>query len=216
MSKHPEEYVKTAIFTPKQTELLDLLVKTKGNQSKASRELGLSMSAIRSRIKTMQRNIPRNILLKEYPSIGHIFHLEKSETPPEVEFVEPLTADTMLEGTLAKLGYAVGCLTQSKLRSAKVSELNSLVKTLFDVTQVLQGKPTSISHSENVKKLKELVPALVQEAARRGITLEGEVLDVDVRGTRRGASAHPPGGQGLGPVKPRVQSDFSKISEILS
>lgn len=201
-------------FKPAQLELLDALVRHNTKVSPAAAELGVGSQSVYTRLRTIRNRIPRDVIIKAYPALIKLFPpppgaqdkapSTEPEAPPPITPIKP---DELLPATVERLCAAVAHITDYRLQGAKVSELNSLIKTLFEVSQVLQGKPTSISHSENVKALKDLVPALVKEATRRGIDIEGEV--VDVQGP--GPEAHPPGGSGAGPVEPRPQSEFSKF-----
>lgn len=108
------------------------------------------------------------------------FHANSIRPPIISDHPEAAPHDSLLDTVQDKLALAIAYLDRFNLSKAKVSELNSTIKTLFEVSQVLQGRPTSISRSDNQRALKELVPALNLELYRRGMVeiIEGEVLKV--------------------------------------
>lgn len=127
--------------------------------------------------------------------------------------------EDLLSASQEKLCLALSYLDVSQLSTAKATELIAIIKGLFDISQVLQGKPTAIHASNNRKALADLIPAVLKEAERRGLslggrTIEGEVVKVpSARG--QGTRHTPRGGTELGPIQLRTQSDFSKILEEL-
>lgn len=123
--------------------------------------------------------------------------------------------DDLLTASQEKLCLALSYLDVHQLSVAKATELISVIKQLFDITQVLQGKPTAIHATNNRKALKDLIPAVLREAERRGLAIQGRVIEGEVvscsdpggEGTRH----TPPGASCPGPIQPSVQSEFSKI-----
>ena len=81
---------------------------------------------------------------------------------------------------LAQVLYYIDATTLGK---AKLSELSQMFKTLFEAQQLLDGKPTTILSRGDKDQLKSLIPRLLQEAKRRGIslhkvkTVEGEEVE---------------------------------------
>lgn len=138
--------------------------------------------------------------------------------PVSAEHPETIDEKDFLSALQERMCLALSYIDRYNLSNAKLSEINTTLKTLFDVAQIIQGRPTSISHNENMRALKDLVPALMREAERRGIiNTQGRVIEVvesEERGATRdawGTEAHPPGGFESGPVQPSGQSEFSKF-----
>lgn len=127
--------------------------------------------------------------------------------------------EDLLTTSQEKLCLALSYLDATQLSTAKATELMSVIKQLFEITQILQGKPTAIHASNNRKALVDLIPAVLKEATRRGYVAPARVIEGEVvkepGGEARGTRHTPPGGHGPGPIPPSVQSDFSKILDEL-
>lgn len=139
------------------------------------------------------------------------------------EVAEVLPTD-LLSASQDKLCTALSYLDAHQLSTASPRDLVTVIKQLFDITQVLQGKPTTIHSSTNRKALKDLIPAVLKEAQRRGLSvdvprgtagdgakvIEGEVLSAEPL-SGEGTRHTPPGHSESGPIAAQEQSDFSKI-----
>jgi len=238
----------------KGAEVLDIMAENGGSLGDAARQLGIGYNVSYARIQTVMRNCTRDILLRRYPNLVEFFDrsiqfrrtepgvaavaaakIAESPPPPIVPIV-PIDPSKLLQELINKMCTAVACIDDTKLSTAKLGEIMSTIKTMFDITQVLQGKPTSISRSDNLKALKDLAPALLRELNRRGVTIDAKVAErvdvvtkaivvedvkdvkddkvrIDVPGA--GSEAHPPVGVCSGPINHRDPSEFSKILENL-
>lgn len=131
----------------------------------------------------------------------------------------PIDPDDMLTAAQQKMCLALSYLDVSQLSVAKATDLITVIKQLFDITQVLQGKPTAITASNNRKALKDLIPLVLKEAERRGLArsekvIEGEVVSSSALSTE-GTRHTPSGASCSGPIQPSEQSEFSKIIDSL-
>lgn len=59
---------------------------------------------------------------------------------------------------------------------ANLRDLGLIKGSLIEKRNLLRGEPTTIMSTEERAKLKDLLPALVVECRRRGITIEGTVI----------------------------------------
>ena len=66
-----------------------------------------------------------------------------------------------------------------RIKKATVQQLMVAFGVLVDKTRLMKGEPTAIYRHEDVRKLDELGTALMKEMARRGITVDGEVEEVE-------------------------------------
>jgi len=121
---------------------------------------------------------------------------------PDPDTVIESEAD-LLTTIQSKMALALGYMDRVNLASATLNELTSAVKNLFDMQQILQGKPTQINASQNMRAIKDLLPAILKEATRRGITIEGQIDPPP--------KAHPPAGVIVGSHPPHSTSDFLEI-----
>jgi len=147
---------------------------------------------------------------------------DKAARARDLVIIKP---DDLLSASQEKLCLALSYLDVHQLSVAKATELISVIKQLFDITQVLQGKPTTITANNNRKALTQLIPLVLKEAERRGLQVAGQVIEGEVTRVKDHASsvpsAKPRGGEGTrhtppgasdsGPIAPRPQSEFSKL-----
>ena len=102
------------------------------------------------------------------------------EVPALYSVPKGVTLDTryFLEQIEEKLALALLQLTPSKLNRSSGRELTSIVSMLSEKRALLRGEPTQIVSHEQRQKLNDLLPELIKEAKRRGITIEGSMKDV--------------------------------------
>ena len=75
-----------------------------------------------------------------------------------------------------KLGLTLSYMDDKTAAEASHRDLGLVAAALIEKRQLLRGEPTQIMSDERRKKLNELIPLLVEEAKRRGITIEGEIV----------------------------------------
>lgn len=77
-----------------------------------------------------------------------------------------------------RINHAIGYMDDYIMGEASFRDLALGTAQLIEKRQLLKGEPTQIVSLDERRSLNELVPLLVKEAARRGITIEGEAKDV--------------------------------------
>lgn len=70
-----------------------------------------------------------------------------------------------------KIAQVLEGITDEKIAKAHARDLAIVYGVLIDKMQLLEGKPTQILSVEERRDLKDLLPLLMAEAARREITL---------------------------------------------
>ena len=99
--------------------------------------------------------------------------LKKRYTPVAFELKE--IKDKQLAGVLRdKARMALGFMDEFSASKATFKDLATSVGVLVDKAQLLEGKPTAIMGRGEREQLDDLLPKLLEEASRRGITLQGE------------------------------------------
>lgn len=76
-----------------------------------------------------------------------------------------------------KLGMISQYLDDKVMAEASARDLGLMAGVLIEKRQLLRGEPTQIISNDDRKKLHELLPALIAEGQRRGITVQGQVLE---------------------------------------
>lgn len=223
-------------MTDKARELFKMMIDNDLTAAEAGDILGISAQSAHSRIKTAIRAEGIPTILAQYPGLAGKIRgtepnklsnafIESSETDRlrrrEVAQINP---GQELDALNNKLRQALSYLDATTLSTAKASELTSVIKTLFEVSQTIQGKPSNITASQNVKALDALLPQVMREAKRRGIIIEGEIVkdandmpraqtveglgDRVLDATPLGDEAHPPMGVGVGGVQSQEGEEF--------
>lgn len=106
-----------------------------------------------------------------------------------------LTDKQLQEGVRGKMSLVLKYMDNFTLATAKMSELSSAFKVLFEAKQLLDGKPTQIMDSTARMELDKLVPQLMKEARRRGIMVkdvEGEVIEGTINQPKKKKLKIPP------------------------
>lgn len=138
------------------TNLLDGLSETKLDTVKdALKNAGVSDSVSDTLIK--------RIRVKYYGGITAVKNLKKLEL------------DDMLG---KKIHMMLGFLDDKVAGEASARDLAMGIAQLIEKQQLIRGEATVIISDLERKSMHELMPALVAEAKRRGITVEGEFKDV--------------------------------------
>jgi len=71
---------------------------------------------------------------------------------------------------------AVAHMDDFAMATAGVKDLAIAAGVMIDKSQLLKGQPTSIISTAEREQLRDLLPKLLREAERRGITIEGEII----------------------------------------
>ena len=86
--------------------------------------------------------------------------------------VRLLKGQELLDTLHAKISKALEYLDDYALANASAKDLAVIVAVLIDKVQILGGLPTQVIYINVSHKLEVMMPAFMQEAARRGITLD--------------------------------------------
>lgn len=77
----------------------------------------------------------------------------------------------------SKIAMALDCMDDFTFANASLKELGIYFGIMVDKGQLLRGQPTQILSIEERKNINELMPYLIQEAKRRGITIDMEPIE---------------------------------------
>lgn len=85
----------------------------------------------------------------------------------------------IIEALNRKVRLGLEALTQEKINDLKGKDAAIVLGIMIDKHLLMQGRPTAIVSLEDSRKLPELARAVVREAMRRGIVIDGEAEVVD-------------------------------------
>lgn len=92
--------------------------------------------------------------------------------------------DSQLSASLRdKIWRIVGYLTDVEIAAAPIKDKMVALDVMFKALRLLEDRPTQIMSYEERKELNELVPALIEEAKRRGIAVDSSIA-IDGESTR--------------------------------
>lgn len=91
-----------------------------------------------------------------------------------------LRTNEIIEMLGNKIDMAMFYLDDKVLAEASARDIMLGLGVLIEKRNLLRGEPTAIISDHDRKKVHELLPALFAEAKRRSLTVEGEVVSVEV------------------------------------
>jgi hypothetical protein len=91
------------------------------------------------------------------------------------EQMRAIKTQDMIHKIDERIGHALTYVDDYVMSEANFRDLSMGIGILIEKRQLLKGEPTQIISIEERKRLDELLPMLVKEAARRGITIDGKV-----------------------------------------
>ena len=97
-----------------------------------------------------------------------------AKTHPVKSDLSQLNDKQIIDIMREKLGLAFGYMDDFAFAGASAKDLAIVADSLINNIQLLSGKPTSITTIEDRRKINELIPALVEEAHKRGLVIEGQ------------------------------------------
>lgn len=97
---------------------------------------------------------------------------------PVIAEVQRLRGDALAARIEEKIELALQFMDETSFASAPLKDVGYVLNVLISNHQLLQGKPTQIYDITTRKKLETMMPAMLAEARRRGITVEGEFAHV--------------------------------------
>lgn len=77
-----------------------------------------------------------------------------------------------------KAGLILQLMTRESISSATLSQKAQAFGILIEKGRLLRGEATQIITVDDRRNLKDLIPAFLKEAERRGITIDGEFAEV--------------------------------------
>lgn len=100
----------------------------------------------------------------------------KARYMPAVDEVKAYRTKEMIDAMRGKITLALQFMNPQALAEATGRDLAMIVGILVEKMQLLKGEPTQIISNSERKQMDQLVPALLKEAARRGIALPAAVV----------------------------------------
>ncbi len=95
----------------------------------------------------------------------------------EITELKALKTAEILELLGKKINLALSYMDDKVMSEASFRDLALGTTAMIEKRQLLRGEPTQIISDNERKKLHELIPSLIAEAQRRGITIEGKVTE---------------------------------------
>lgn len=92
-----------------------------------------------------------------------------------VEATRSLKSAEIVDALNHKIDLALRYMDDKTMSEASFRDLALGTTAMIEKRQLLRGEPTAIISDHERKKLHELLPAFIDEAKRRGITVEGQV-----------------------------------------
>jgi len=142
-----------------------------------------------------------------YGTAKNLYERLRTEYLPLLETLRKFQTKDFLALIDNRLGLALEHLTDDKLAKAEVRDLAVAIGILTEKRQLLRGEPTSILSVEDRRTLAELVPLLLEEARRRGETIDlnpGEFSPTD---------GLPPPTARLRPDKPDIGEPIQEVRQ---
>lgn len=94
-----------------------------------------------------------------------------------VEATRSLKSGEIVDALNHKIDLALRYMDDKTMSEASFRDLALGTTAMIEKRQLLRGEPTQIVSDHERKKIHELVPALLAEAQRRGLTVEGQVME---------------------------------------
>ena len=96
----------------------------------------------------------------------------------EISEVKPLTLGEMADACDTKAGEILQLMTKESISAATLAQKAQAFGVLIEKGRLLRGEATQIITHDDRRTLKDLIPAFMKEAERRGITIDGEATEV--------------------------------------
>jgi len=88
--------------------------------------------------------------------------------------VKRMTVHEMADACDQKAGEILNLMSRDAISAATLAQKASAFGILIEKGRLLRGESTQIITHDDRRTLKDIIPAFLKEAERRGITLEGE------------------------------------------
>ena len=99
--------------------------------------------------------------------------------PGLLSYVRDLKTKHFVNAIENRLASALDALTPEKMNEASARDLAVVVSILVEKRQLLRGEPTQILSMEERRHMADILPMLLKEAERRGMTVEGDYEAVE-------------------------------------
>lgn len=96
-----------------------------------------------------------------------------------ISVVKPLTLGEMADQCNQKAGEILQLMTKESISAATLSQKAQALGVLIEKGRLLRGEATQIITHDDRRSLKDLLPSLMQEISRRGLTLEAEFTEIE-------------------------------------
>lgn len=193
---------KAAALAPAEEALLERL-EAGDDYTAVGTALGLSADAVRARVLVILNKVDKAELLKRFPIVfanaeglegldpgQDVIKIARDNGMPKrmvegirrrilarqglsTEGVAALTDRALVATLREKLALTLQYIDPFGLAGAPVKDIEAVVDGLIKNIQLLEGKPTSITSHEDRRQMNELLPLLIREAQRRGVTIDG-------------------------------------------
>lgn len=164
--------------------------------------LGVSADEIRNRVLKILNKVDKGELLKRFPIVfanseglegldpgKDVIKIARDNGMPKrmvegirrrvmarqgmsTDGVAALTDRALVATLREKLALSLQYIDPFGLAGAPVKDIEAVVDGLIKNIQLLEGKPTSITSHEDRRQMNELLPLLIKEAQRRGVTID--------------------------------------------
>ena len=149
LTAHPEQKIENQLPPEDAAAVLDRLTDPFDKLSMVAKECGLKPSlvqAIARRMKTRYLGV--------------------------TEQMRAIKTHDMIQKIDERIGHALTYIDDYVMADANFRDLSMGVGILIEKRQLLKGEPTQIISVDERKTLNQLLPLLIQEATRRGVTIE--------------------------------------------
>lgn len=118
-------------------------------------------------------------------SSARVFFMRARKRMDAAPVTDPVTEPVTVTGTListnpqsmaqeceSKAAMILNHINEKKVKGATIQQCARAFSDLIQNSRLLKGEATQIISHEDRRKLKELIPAMIKEAKRRGITID--------------------------------------------
>ena len=96
---------------------------------------------------------------------------------PGFHELRDISSRDLLKKVESRLNSALDHMTEGKMALSSAKDLSVIVGILAEKRQLLRGEPTQIVSVEESKRIQDLLPLIVEEAMRRGMHINGPVIE---------------------------------------
>jgi translation initiation factor RLI1 len=112
--------------------------------------------------------------------VANLIRRMRSTYAPVVEAAKRLTTKELVEQLEEKTTLVLGAIDEYAVAQAGLKDLSIAANILIEKQQLLTNKPTQILDVTTRMQVNGLLPMMIAEARRRGITVDGTAMRVVV------------------------------------